>query len=93
MQHFVNDDGFNVFRLPVGWQFLIDNDTVASGTLNAANLVEYDALVQACLATGASCIVDVHNYARFDGGVRLVFSLSYSYSNLDSIDYWTRRSV
>ena len=22
MQHFVNNDGFNVFRLPVGWQFL-----------------------------------------------------------------------
>lgn len=70
MQHFVNDDGFNVFRLPVGWQFLINNDTTPSGTLDADNLVEYDALVQACLATGASCIVDVHNYARFDGEVR-----------------------
>lgn len=69
MQHFVNDDGFNVFRLPVGWQFLINNDDTPSGTLDANNLVEYDALVQACLATGASCIVDVHNYARFDGAI------------------------
>jgi len=69
MKHFVNDDGFNVFRLPVGWQFLIQNDNTAGGTLNSADLVEYDALVNACLATGASCIVDVHNYARFDGGI------------------------
>lgn len=67
MQHFVNDDGFNIFRLPVGWQFLTNN--AASSTIDEANLAEYDALVQACLATGASCIVDVHNYARFSGKV------------------------
>ncbi|KAF9005273.1 endoglucanase [Hymenopellis radicata] len=36
MKHFVNDDGFNTFRLPVGWQFLT-NDT---------NFAKYDALVQ-----------------------------------------------
>ncbi|KAI0040360.1 glycoside hydrolase family 5 protein [Auriscalpium vulgare] len=69
MSHFVNDDGYNVFRLPVGWQFLTDSDTTAVSTLNDANFAEYDALVQACLATGAYCIVDVHNYARFDGEI------------------------
>lgn len=67
MQHFVNDDGFNVFRLPVGWQFLTND--VMSGDIDEDNLAEYDALVQACLATGASCIVDVHNYARFNGEI------------------------
>ena len=67
MQHFVNDDGFNVFRLPVGWQFLTND--VLTGTLDEDNFAEYDALVQACLATGASCIIDVHNYARFNGEV------------------------
>uniref|UniRef100_A0A8H8CGC2 cellulase n=1 Tax=Psilocybe cubensis TaxID=181762 RepID=A0A8H8CGC2_PSICU len=67
MQHFVNDDGFNTFRLPVGWQFLT-NDAM-SGTINQTNLAKYDDLVQACLATGASCIVDVHNYARFNGQI------------------------
>ncbi|KAF7797655.1 hypothetical protein EIP86_008855 [Pleurotus ostreatoroseus] len=67
MQHFVDDDGFNIFRLPVGWQFLTNN--VASGTIDEDNFAEYDALVQACLATGASCIVDVHNYARFNGEI------------------------
>ncbi|KAF9482685.1 cellulase-domain-containing protein [Pholiota conissans] len=67
MQHFVNDDGFNTFRLPVGWQFL-SNDA-QTGTLNETNFAEYNDLVNACLATGASCIVDVHNYARFNGAI------------------------
>jgi endoglucanase len=67
MQHFVNDDGFNTFRLPVGWQFLTNN--LETGTVNQTNLEVYDALVQACLATGASCIIDVHNYARFNGEI------------------------
>ena len=85
MTHFVNDDGFNTFRLPVGWQFLTQD--AATGVLNMTNFAEYNALVnvsiardpsaarflplaQACLGTGAFCIVDVHNYARFNGQVR-----------------------
>ena len=67
MQHFVRDDGFNVFRLPVGWQFLTNN--VLGGTLDPTNFAKYDALVQACLSTGASCLIDIHNYARWDGQV------------------------
>lgn len=67
MTHFVNDDQFNIFRLPVAWQFLTDN--VATGTLNQTYFAEYDTLVQACLATGASCIIDIHNYARWNGEV------------------------
>lgn len=89
MQHFVNDDGFNVFRLPVGWQFLINDDDTPGGTLDAANLAEYDALVQACLATGASCIVDVHNYARFNGGVcTMLYEISLTY-----LTFYSRRSL
>lgn len=64
MRHFVNDDGFNMFRL--GWQYLLNN---ALGPVNQANLNEYDALVQACLGTGAYCIIDIHNYARWNGAV------------------------
>ena len=44
MQHFVTNDGFNTFRLPVGWQFL-SNDA-ESGTLNSTNFAKYDTLVQ-----------------------------------------------
>ncbi|KDR82070.1 hypothetical protein GALMADRAFT_135444 [Galerina marginata CBS 339.88] len=68
MQHFVKDDGVNIFRLPVGWQFLIGS-TTAGSTLNSANFAKYDALVQACLSTGAHCIIDIHNYARFNGAI------------------------
>ncbi|PSR78584.1 hypothetical protein PHLCEN_2v7331 [Hermanssonia centrifuga] len=68
MNHFVTDDGFNIFRLPVGWQFLTND--VLGGTLDEANFEEYDALVQACIASGAAaCIVDVHNYARWNGEI------------------------
>ena len=42
---------------------------VLGGKLNAANLAEYDKLVQGCLTTGAYCIIDVHNYARWNGGI------------------------
>ncbi|KAI0472569.1 glycoside hydrolase family 5 protein [Xylariaceae sp. FL0804] len=66
MSHFVNDDGMNIFRLPVGWQYL---SSTAGGTLDSTNLGNYDQLVQACLQTGASCIVDIHNYARWDGQI------------------------
>ena len=66
MQHFVKNDGFNAFRLPVGWQFLVNQP---GGTLDAGNAAKYDALVNACLATGAYCIIDIHNYARWDGHI------------------------
>ncbi|EIN08978.1 endoglucanase [Punctularia strigosozonata HHB-11173 SS5] len=67
MQHFVNDDGFNTFRLPVSWQFLTND--ILTGVINEDNFTEYDALVQACLDAGAYCIIDVHNYARWNGEI------------------------
>lgn len=50
---------FNMFRLPTSWQFLVNNQI--GGTLNSANLAKYDQLVQSCLATGAYCMIDIHN--------------------------------
>ncbi|KAI0440682.1 glycoside hydrolase family 5 protein [Xylaria telfairii] len=67
MSHFVNDLSMNIFRLPVGWQFLVNNQL--GGPLDSNNVGQYDQLVQACLATGASCIIDIHNYARWNGGI------------------------
>ena len=66
MQHFVSADKQNIFRLPVSWQYLVSTPGAA---LKAANLANYDTLVQACLATGALCIIDIHNYARWNGKV------------------------
>lgn len=67
MKHFVTNDKMNAFRLPVGWQFLVNNE--CGGQLNSANFAKYDALVKACLVTGAHCIIDIHNYARWDGAI------------------------
>lgn len=66
MTHFVTKDGLNAFRLPVAWQYLVND--VLGGT--ATNLAAYDTLVQACLSAGAAmCIVDLHNYARWNGEI------------------------
>lgn len=69
MNHFVKDDKMNIFRLPVGWQYLTSYNL--GGTLNAGNLGKYDQLVQECLKTSGStvCIVDIHSYARWDGKI------------------------
>jgi endoglucanase len=67
MQHFVKNDGLNVFRLPTSWQYMTNG--VANGVLNQTNAGIYDQLVQACLATGATCEIDIHNYARFNGAI------------------------
>ena len=67
MTHFVSDDKLNIFRLPVGWQYL--TNSVLGGPLNATNMALYDQLVQACLKTGAYCVIDIHNYGRWNGGV------------------------
>ncbi|KAL1857704.1 hypothetical protein VTK73DRAFT_7979 [Phialemonium thermophilum] len=67
MQHFSKDDGMNIFRLPVGWQYLVNNNL--GGTLDAGNLAKYDQLVQGCLQTGAACVIDIHNYARWNGQI------------------------
>jgi endoglucanase len=68
MNHFVKDDSLNAFRLPVGWQFLLNNQL--GGTLYSQNFQQYDSLVQGCLNSGASlCILDIHNYARWNGAI------------------------
>jgi len=43
---------------------LVNN--ILGGELDAANLDKYDQLMQACLTTGAFCVIDIHNYARFN---------------------------
>jgi len=67
MQHFAKDDNMNIFRLPVGWQYLVNNKL--GGTLDSNNFGRYNQLVQACLNTGAYCMLDVHNYARWNGQI------------------------
>ncbi|KAJ4578960.1 hypothetical protein HRR81_003110 [Exophiala dermatitidis] len=73
INHFVNDDGLNAFRLPVSWQYLInqyDGGSLGNNTIDQDNFATYTSLVQGCLSSGAAlCIVDMHNYARFNGKI------------------------
>lgn len=67
MSHFVTNDGLNAFRLPVGWQYLVNAEL--GGTLDATNFAAYDALVTDCLDVADMCIVSIHNYARWNGNI------------------------
>ncbi|KAI9051720.1 hypothetical protein LZ554_004760 [Drepanopeziza brunnea f. sp. 'monogermtubi'] len=67
MQHFVNDDQMNIFRLPVSWQFLVNNEI--GRKLNSPNFAQYDESMQACLGLGTHCVIDIHNFARFNGAI------------------------
>lgn len=68
IQHWTSlDKPLNLFRLPVSWQFLANNQL--GGDLDSNNLGKYDKLVQACLSTGAHCMIDIHNFARWNGGI------------------------
>lgn len=73
INHFVQDDALNAFRLPVSWQYLInqfDGGFLGPNVLDSGNFDTYDSLVQGCLNAGAAlCIIDVHNYARFNGRI------------------------
>jgi endoglucanase len=62
MRHFVQQDKFNIFRLPTGWQYITNNQI--GGNLDSTNFGKYNTLVQGCLSLEALCIVDIHNYAR-----------------------------
>jgi endoglucanase len=89
MNHFVHNDGLNVFRLPVCWQYLVNN--VLGGTLNSNNFGVYDQLVQGCLATGAYCVVDIHNYARWND--QIVGQSNGAVTNGDLASVWYQLSV
>lgn len=68
MKHFHDDDGLNIFRIPVGWQYLVKN--TLGGTLDATFFATYDTIMQSCLSLfNTKCILDVHNYARWNGGI------------------------
>ncbi|KAI2612552.1 glycoside hydrolase family 5 protein [Hypoxylon fragiforme] len=67
MKHFIENDSINILRLPVSWQFLVNNQL--GGDLDKTNLAKYDQLMKACLSTGAYCMIDIHNFARWNGGI------------------------
>lgn len=85
MSHFVTKDKLNIFRLPVAWQYLVNNQL--GGTLDATAIGSYDKLMQGCLATGAYCIIDIHNYARWNGAI---IGASGGPTTADFTNLWTQ---
>ncbi|KAH0353106.1 endo-1,4-beta-glucanase precursor, partial [Aureobasidium melanogenum] len=68
MNHFVKDDKLNAFRLPVGWQYLVNSKL--GGDLDTTFFAKYDQQMTYCLNSGAAlCILDLHNYARWNGQI------------------------
>ncbi|KND92474.1 Endoglucanase EG-II [Tolypocladium ophioglossoides CBS 100239] len=90
MKHFVEDDGMNIFRLRVAtsWQFMLNGHL--GGKLDATNSDKYDKLVQACLGTGAYCMIDLHNFARWDGDI---VGQGGSVKDDDLVDVWQQLAV
>lgn len=67
MKHFIKDDGMNMFRIPVSWQFLTGGQPTAK--FDEINFNNFDKLMQACTDTGSYCMIDLHNFARFNGSI------------------------
>lgn len=66
MQHFSQQDGFNLFRIPAPWQLFVGNNLEPDQlSLNETFMAEYDTVLGSCLSLGAHCIIDIHNYARW----------------------------
>ncbi|KAG9042091.1 hypothetical protein FS837_011362 [Tulasnella sp. UAMH 9824] len=84
MQHFASN-GMNIFRLPIGWQILTPT---LGGTLDATNWAKYDELVKGCLNIGAHCIVDIHNYARWNGNI--INQSGGAVTNAQFVSVWTQ---
>lgn len=53
--------------LAATWQF-VTNNTV-DGKLDELNWGSYNKVIDACLVTGAYCMIDMHNFARYNGGI------------------------
>lgn len=68
IKHFINDKGLNAFRLPVSWQYVLNSKL--GGPLDPTKFATYNSLVQGCINSGAAmCIIDIHNYGRWNGKV------------------------
>lgn len=61
----INSNNLNGSAVNVSAGALATSD----GQLDQNNTAQYNELVQGCLATGSYCIIDIHNYARFEGQI------------------------
>ncbi|KAI9849421.1 MAG: hypothetical protein M1837_004040 [Sclerophora amabilis] len=67
MEHFVADKGLNAFRLPVGWQYLVKHKL--GGDIDDERFEVFDSLVKDCTTRAELCILDIHNYGRYENKI------------------------
>jgi hypothetical protein len=67
IDHFAKQ-GVNIFRVPFGWQLATPQ---LGGQIDSNFLSRYDKVVNAALAASTQpyVIIDLHNYARWNGGI------------------------
>jgi len=63
--HFASE-GVNIFRVPFAWQLMTPT---LGGNIDQTFFQRYDNTVQTGRRTGAYVIIDLHNYARWNGQV------------------------
>ncbi|KZS87207.1 cellulase-domain-containing protein [Sistotremastrum niveocremeum HHB9708] len=63
--HF-SGEGVNIYRVPFPWALA---QSSLGATISSQFFSEYDAVVNVALQAGAYVIVDVHNYARWNGAI------------------------
>lgn len=51
----------------MSWQYITNNNV--QGNFDDTNFNKFDALMQACIETGAYCMIDLHNFARYDKAI------------------------
>ncbi|EIW87466.1 hypothetical protein CONPUDRAFT_180565 [Coniophora puteana RWD-64-598 SS2] len=82
--HFTKQ-GANLYRIPFAWQLMTPQ---VGGVIDEGFFQKYDATVKAALSSGSNVhvIVDLHNYARWNGGI----IAQGGPSNDQFVDFWSK---
>ncbi|KOS23166.1 Endoglucanase EG-II [Escovopsis weberi] len=67
MKHFGNDLGYNIFRLPLSWGGAVHDSL--GGDLDEKVFAAYDQLIDTATSMGSVSLIDLHSYARWQGGI------------------------
>lgn len=81
-QYYV-DKGFNFYRIPFNWENM---QTSLNAPLNTTELGRLKTLVNYLTSKGKYVLIDVHNYARYDGKVIGTSAVP----NSAFADFWTK---
>jgi endoglucanase len=84
---FLASRGYTVVRLPFLWESV---QPTLSEPLDPAAMARIEGAVADATSAGLAVILDVHNYARYDG---VAYGAANSFTQADFVDLWTRLST